>query len=253
MATSKESAPLGELYNSDYFNGFEYLNYEQSKSVFRRNFERKLRLLRLVVGMPSLDSWRLLEIGCASGEFLNVARAAGASRHLGVEVSDYARGLAGEKGLNVISPFSPDFEDKIRILRPNVVVAWDVWEHLENPIEVFDRIFAMSDEQVIIAVTTVDAGGLVPRIRGRKWRQFHPPTHLNYPTRTGLKSYFASRGIKTLKMGSFGYYRPLADYVGVFLGKNRAWLARFPLLFKVPFYLNCFDIQLYVGQREIKR
>ena len=102
----------------------------------------------------------------------------------------------------------------------------------------------------IVALTTVDSGALVPTIKSKGWRQFHPPTHLNYPTRKSFEKFFKSVGFKITISESFGYYRPLSDYLSVFFGRKQVSLL--PLLFKIPLYLNLFDIQMVVAEREEK-
>jgi hypothetical protein len=231
------------LYGERYFEGGEYASYASSTAAHRLNFRRKLALLRRC-GMRELREVRLLELGSATGEFLRVARELGVSRAVGLEVSSYAREAARARGLDVRAPDQPETLAAVEALRPNVIVGWDVWEHLPRPATTWDALLALAERAAIVALTTVDASSVVARVRRDRWRQFHPPTHLNFPTRRSLASYFGRRGFDVRLHRAFGHYRPLREYaraVGVRPGPARLW--------NVPVYLNLFDTQLFIARR----
>jgi hypothetical protein len=81
------------------------------------------------------DSWSYLGpiekraeqlIGCATGTFLQLLRARGVRELVGVEVSEYARAQARNDGFEVLAPGAAELESRLRELRPNLIVAWDV-------------------------------------------------------------------------------------------------------------------------------
>lgn len=236
------------IYAEPYFNGSEYTSYQAAAGVYRRNFQRKIALLR-ATGILASPHARILEIGSASGVFLDALRDNGFSQAVGVEVSEYARHQACAKGHEVLSPFDERLEKTIRDLHPTTICAWDVWEHLPDPAAVFDTYFSWSDAHVGVAITTVDSGHFVPRWRKTKWRQFHPPSHLNYPTRRSFELYFSSRGMRVLRHQSFGMHRPLADYLMTLAKPFGGTIAPGSRLYKIPVYANLFDIQLVIAQR----
>jgi hypothetical protein len=236
-------AATEDLYDEPYFNGGEYSAYAAAGASHRRNFRRKLGLLE-ALGMPPPAEVRLLEVGSATGEFLQLTREAGVENALGIEVSAYGRRVAAERGLRTLSPFDAGTDQAIRELCPNVVVGWDVWEHLPNPAETWGQLLQAAAPSALVALTTVDASSLVARARGRRWRQYHPPTHLNYPTRESLRRFFRARGFRVEWQRAFGYYRPLREYLralGLQCGPARLW--------DQPIYLDLFDTQLVIARR----
>lgn len=240
------SAPAAELYDRDYFFGAEYRDYELSRPAQRINFQRKLRLLAEAGCVMGLRS-RVLELGCATGDFLALVRQQTGAATLGIEISAFARGQALQQGLEVLSPEDGELPRRVAEFAPDYIVAWDVWEHLAQPASVLDLHLAAARPNVVVALTTVDASSAVARLRGHRWRQFHPPTHLNYPTRRSLRSFLQDRRFEVLSQQSFGYHRPLLEYVGA-LGlpsstAGQRWLTR-------PLYLNLFDTQLVIAQRR---
>jgi cyclopropane fatty-acyl-phospholipid synthase-like methyltransferase len=267
-------AAAAELYDRDYFFGAEYRDYDLSRAAQRINFQRKLRLLTQA-GCTIGASSRVLELGCATGDFLALVRQQSGASTLGIEVSAFARGRALEQGLSVLSPDDPELTRRVADFAPDFIVAWDVWEHLSHPATVFDAHIAAARRGVVVALTTVDASSAVARLRGHRWRQFHPPTHLNYPTRRSLRSFLQDRAFQVRSQQSFGYHRPLLEYVGA-LGLQphssdlqaqgtsaqstagqatgthytapqqtltQRWLVH-------PVYLNLYDTQLVIAQRR---
>lgn len=238
---------LAGLYTEDYYNGAEYINYGLGAPVYRRNFVRKLKEIRKCVPELQYKDMRVLEIGSATGDFMQVLRDHGVEFMLGVEASEYSRERSQERGFEILNPFAADYLTRVQEFAPNVICAWDVWEHLEYPAEVFDTLIDQNPSVQVISLSTVDSGALVPRVKGKRWRQYHPPTHLNYPTRKSFDLYLEGVGFQVMSNRAFGYYRPLADYLSLFIKTET--LNSLPWLFKIPLHLNLFDIQLLVARR----
>ena len=238
---------LPDLYDHEYYHGSEYINYELGAPVYKRNLIRKLRAISARVPELPLSEMRVLELGCATGDFMQVLKEEGVAHSLGVEVSEYSRRRATERGFKVLDPCAADYTDCVREFAPNIICAWDVWEHLERPADTFRTLLEHNPSVQIVSLTTLDSSALVPRLRGKKWRLYHPPTHLNFPTRASFEAYFPRVSFEVLGIDSFGYYRPLADYLAVFL--PLAWINRMPKLFRIPLYLNLFDCQLVIARR----
>lgn len=189
------------LYDGDYFKGEEYLDYAADEAFFKKNFRRRLAdVLRYTPG------GRLLEIGAAYGFFLDLAR-----EHfdvLGFEVNAEAVNHARERfGLDVrTDDFLQGSVDNIG--GPvDVAVMWDVIEHLEHPEQFIERIASMTRPGGMLHVTTGDIGSSLARLRGRKWRMIHPPTHLHYFDRRTLPLLLAKYGFRTLEVSSVGVAR----------------------------------------------
>jgi SAM-dependent methyltransferase len=234
-----------QLYDEQYFCGGEYVDYEAGQAAYQLNFRRLLARLEQH-GRPLREA-RLLEVGCATGEFLALAQERHPHASLGIEPSPYGRRRARERGLEVLAPDEPTTPARIAALRPDVLVAWDVWEHLRRPATQFDRLLEGCARGLTVALTTVDAGSWVARLRRTAWRQFHPPTHLHYPTRRALAHYLRARGFTLRYHGSVGYFRPLRAYLRALALDRLRWLARAHAL---PVYLDLFDIQLVVAHRD---
>ncbi len=233
-----------QLYDETYFNGGEYAGYSEGEAAFSRNFAHLADLVEK--HGRRFSGARMVEVGCATGVFLEEARRRGVAEAVGIETSEYCRKIATGRGLDVVAP-GPEALARVEQLRPDLLVAWDVWEHLRHPSQQIDELLERCAPDVTVALTTVDAGSLVASVRGTRWRQYHPPTHLHYPTRKALTTFLTDRSFSVAHLGSVGYFRPLLAYLQA-LGLHRArWLAPWH---EVPVYLNLWDIQLVIASRK---
>jgi hypothetical protein len=75
---------------------------------------------------------------------------------------------------------------------------WDTIEHLADPAAYLEAAFRLLDPGGWLFLTTGDVGAMVARLRGRRWRQIHPSTHLHY----------FSRATMTRLLTRIGFSRP---------------------------------------------
>ncbi len=235
------------LYSENYFRGGEYLDYAGDRETAQANFRHRIRdLLRL-----SPPPGRLLEIGCAYGFFLDLARDHWAVRGFDItrEGVEHARGVLG---LDVVlgefleAPDEPDSTD--------IVCLWDTVEHLAHPVRVFEKAARWLKPGGVLVFTTGDLGSLVARFRGRRWRLIHPPTHLYYFTVETARRACREAGLTVERATHVGYRRRYRSMVhGIFGGpRGGVWAQRLLTLdgrldFGVP--LNLRDIMMIAARK----
>ena len=238
------------LYSQAYFQGEEYFSYLEDEAVHRLNADRKIaRLLR-----HSRPPRVVVEVGCAYGFFLRrVSERFPDATCIGIDVDPGVIEAARSRGGNVqyfTIAESDAFLAAARRAPVDWFVAWDTFEHLPSAELLLRTLREVSSPRTLCAVTTLDAGGLLPRVRGTRWRQFHPPTHLIYPTRKTFAFLARDQRWDVLAHESFGYYRALRQYLAV---AAKVLPERFRPAFRRilmkpvwgrGFYLNLFDIDL---------
>jgi SAM-dependent methyltransferase len=261
------------LYEGDYFTGGEYLDYAADEAIFRRTFRRRLERLRRptsgpaalgqaarpVLGIPTAlnRGWRplprLLEIGAAYGFFLDLAR-----QHfevVGFELNPVAARHGRETlGLDIRTT---DFleADEASLGGPvDVTVMWDVIEHIERPDLYLAHANRLSRPGARLHITTGDIGSPLARLRGRRWRMIHPPTHLHYFDRRTIRMFLEARGFRVIRIDSEGVARSLRQvlYSVLALRLNLPALYRQVCRFVPPawgFTLNTGDIMHVVAER----
>ena len=160
------------IYTEAYFQGGRndgYADYEASGSELRAEFRRTLHALRRHV-----RSGTLIELGCAYGFFLEAARDCFTA--CGIEISDHARAVCHEKGLDVAREQTAEFLESRGPF--DAAVLLDVIEHLEDPGAVLGQLHEAMRAGAQLMITTGDFGSLLARAMGRRWRLMTPPQHL---------------------------------------------------------------------------
>jgi SAM-dependent methyltransferase len=241
---------LRRLYTSKYFSGEEYRDYVAERPLFEKHF--RLRLKTLLRFVPDSSAKRLLEIGSAYGFFLAVAGDHFKSVE-GIDIStDAVKYAVTELGLTATAG---DFLDYPLDHPVDVVCMWDTIEHLQYPHLYIERAAANMNRGGMLAITTGDIGSLMARMRGAKWRQIHPPTHLHYFSKATLTRLLDRYGFTVRYAGSDGVYRSLDTIAYIILNIKRRKpglyhaLKRTGLL-RVDFYLNVYDIMFLIAERR---
>lgn len=240
---------LRRIYGRGYFFGEEYVDYLADAAVLRTNFERRMRVLRRYLD-PARHR-RLLEIGCAYGLFLDVARRDVPSVR-GIDIAEepvrHARDALGLDASTGDFLDAPDDE-------VDVVCLWDALEHLAAPHRTVEKIGRVTQSGALLALTTGDIGSWNARRGGKSWRLIHPPTHLHYFTRTSLHRLLERHGFDVVYHRYAGFSRSVdnAAYNVLLLRWRLPWLyaaIKATGLHRARFYLNLYDIMYVIARRR---
>jgi SAM-dependent methyltransferase len=177
-------------YTGDYFSGGHsdgYADYLGAEPVLRREFARSVDFIR---GYRS--GGKLLELGCAYGFFLQ--EAARYFEVTGIELAEEAADHGRRAGLNVLSGMA-DAANLQRVGHVDVIVLFDVIEHLPNPRETLALCCQHLNPGGIIVITTGDFGSAVAKLAGVKWRLMTPPQHLWFFTPDSMRRMSAPLGL----------------------------------------------------------
>jgi SAM-dependent methyltransferase len=199
-----ETVDSAALYGHGYHDHEEYLDYAGQRETLARNFRDYLdRMARYGAKGSSL-----LEVGCAHGFFLAEAATRFPRVH-GLDVSASAVAQARER-LGV-SAEAVDVCQHRPAAPYDVVCLWDTIEHLPDPRRALDCATRLLGPGGFVFLSTGDAGSLVARVRGAKWRMIHPPTHLHYFTRAGIRRVLEDLGFRTLGIESLAGRRQIGN------------------------------------------
>jgi SAM-dependent methyltransferase len=240
-------APPGNLYNDEYFSGGEYLDYCGDKKIIQRNFRRHIKVLHRLV-----PSGRLLELGCAYGFFLELAR-----EHWEVKGIDVtAAGVRHARDVVGVNALQKDFltlSDEPESW--DVICLWDTIEHLPDPILTLRKAATWLKPGGVLLLTTGDIESRLARLRGERWRQIHPPTHLYYFSSATLGKALVQAGLQVESISYVGYSRGFRAMIyGLFAlpNKKSRWLYQLLTLggrLDFPIYLNLYDILLVIAKK----
>lgn len=238
---SQKNIIPSDLYGENYFLGDEYLNYKNDRAILQKNF-----IVRLQNVCQYIKRGKMFEIGCAYGFFLDVAKKFFSVEGIDVcnEPTTFARNVLK---LNVKTGDYTKF--KLKELK-DVFCMWDTIEHLERPDLFLKKIRSELTDGGYLFLTTGDIGSVLAKIRGRKWRIIHPPTHLYYFSSDTITKLLNHCGFEIIKITHPGVYRSFKQivYSIFFLGKKKISGNFFNKL-DFPIYMNTFDIMLIIAKK----
>ena len=147
--------------------------------------------------IPDLTPGVVLEIGCASGGFLDRMRGAG-WRTYGAELSPDAAARARARGHGV---HTGRVEDMPPVPEPvDLVVGWMVLEHLHEPVAALRRLHGMSSPGAYCAFSIPDFGAVGRRVLGEDWTLLDVPRHLHHFDPQTLTDMLAATGWQTTRL-----------------------------------------------------
>ena len=191
---------LIELYGEAYWEDegeTGYQGYGGAESAKRHHFGSLLDQLA-----AARSPGDLLELGSAYGYFLDEAQRRG-WRVRGIEPSLHAREQAHQRfGLAVVegplADLAPEPESQ------DVIVMWDVIEHLPDPRRTLQAAFSRLRPGGVLALSTGDIGSAAARLHGRDWSLMTPPWHQFYFSRSTLRRLLASVGFRVERIRGDG-------------------------------------------------
>jgi len=190
---------LKNFYKEDYYSSkfdFLYKNYFAEKEIRINNFTKELSSL-----LKYTNRGKLLEIGCAAGFFLEVAKKYFTVQ--GIELSEYSSGFAkNTMGLpvNTGDLFSANF----RSGDFDVVVMWDVIEHLKDPKSTLIEINKILKTGGILALSTGNINANIPKNNLSEWKMLMPPWHLFYFSKETINKILKESGFEIIKLKTRG-------------------------------------------------
>ncbi len=144
---------------------------------------------------------RLLDIGCATGDFLASMRDETSWEVMGLERDSAVAAQARERhGLDVRAADVDEvtFEEGIF----DAITLWDVLEHLPSPRETLRRIRPWLKDGGYLVMRVPDGGSPWPRVFGRYWAGFDAPRHLVTFDRRTLGRLLAACGYTVRAQGT---------------------------------------------------
>jgi len=195
-----------DLYGEDYFKGKVYKNYIGERHYRLQLFQRKFSLIKRHIPKGG----KLLDVGCATGLFLEVAERIG-YEVFGVEISNYAAGRVTETlRSNVFmgelekARFSDEYFD--------IVAMWDTLEHLPRPLEDLQEVNRILKTGGVIIIETLNVACLNAKILGPKWPLYAPPHHLFYFSLDTLSKLLLKGGFDIFEVEPIQTYSPIHSH-----------------------------------------
>ncbi len=166
-----ESSPeeLYSIYGTHYFESKDpkigYTNYSSLSPILYSMAEMHLDIIEKLS-----EKGNLLDVGCATGEFLEVAKKRGWTP-CGIEISEYGSNICRQKGLNVNRGILSEAVLPEKYF--DVVTALDVLEHTPDPYKELLIANRLLKEGGLMCLSLPNFGSLRAMIERKDWWAFY--------------------------------------------------------------------------------
>ncbi|MCY3944693.1 MAG: class I SAM-dependent methyltransferase [Anaerolineaceae bacterium] len=242
-----EQSELNALYGESYYRSrnsrhLGYTDYVADEANIRRTARRRLRQLQ-----RHAVKGRLLDIGCATGFFLDEAQKAGWSV-TGLDPSDFAVQYARNHfGLDVLHGTLENVNLPAQSF--DLVTMWDVIEHVSDPAGCIRQVRRLLRDDGVLTLATPNVESIPARLAGRAWVGYKlSGEHVTFFSKRTLSQMLDSAGFTVLQT------RHIGKHVSLALFRNRLGMY-FPLMARLlnvvedlaglstlSLYVNPFDI-----------
>lgn len=205
MASYPSAAEIEKFYDSGYmtkqFNNLgHHLHFTKG---YRETYfaEKSLTFADLRMDLSKLKGKKLLDVGCANGQFMEYTAKFGMEA-LGIDISEEMVNAGKEAGLNCHVKDLFEMEGEFDML-----TYWDVIEHVSNPRQVLEKtraLLAPGGEVVLQTPCT----GMVSELFGDKWLYYLPVQHLHLFSQESLFKLLSDTGFSVVSWVRFGSCNP---------------------------------------------
>lgn len=192
MEPQLSDAEITELYSENYYKSWGIQGNSENESA--KQMKVDTFLLRLAKIKEYTTSGKVLDVGCATGFFLEAAKNQGYQPY-GIELSQYSSQLAKKK-FGEQNIFNGTIEEAT--FKPgqfSVVSMFDLIEHVRIPQVVIQKAADLLHDNGIIIITTPDSGSLSNKIMRRRWTHYKKE-HFYYFNLHALKKLASVAGLK---------------------------------------------------------
>lgn len=198
---------LQSFYTKDYFQGGLAATGYSSYTLLDRDLSFEARI-RLNLVKKYIHQGKLLDIGCGYGHFLKEARDDGFDV-FGLDISKEAikqlqkkYSITGKAGDVIENDLPSDVFD--------VITAWDVIEHIQNPRKSLQDLFKKLSKNGWLFLTTPNIKSIDAKILGKYWYGFKRiPEHLYFFSPETISQLLKIVGYEVIEIKQWGFYRNL--------------------------------------------
>ncbi|MEM4655088.1 MAG: class I SAM-dependent methyltransferase [Thermosphaera sp.] len=191
---TKGSLPL--IYPKGYDQYISYKNNGISYFFHQYGLRKRYKII-----LRYKNHGNLLDIGCATGDFIEYLSKVPGWSCTGIEPSEHAIKKSHVKHLI----YQGDLEYFCQLFPQqqfDVVTLWNVIEHVHSPTRELSLIFNLLKDDGILVITTPNVNSTIARIFGKYWIGYELPRHLFVFSEQTIKNLLEKTGYKITKCSS---------------------------------------------------
>lgn len=146
------------------------------------------------------DGGRLLDVGCATGDFLVVAKSFYQTE--GLELSEWSTNIARKRGLTIHNKLLSEMAQSEK--KYDVITLWGVIEHFEKPYDEIINISHLLNKDGLVCLWTGNVQSILALLLGKKW-WYYQGQHIQMFTANSICQLFESIGFKKIHLGLYPY------------------------------------------------
>jgi len=198
----------------------EKINKQLFSDVDKRSgirLNKKMAVNRLRILKSFAKTGKLLEVGAATGEFLEIAKRSGFDV-LGIDLSENYIEYSRKKGLKV-------FHGKIEDL-PNdnnsfdIIVMFHLIEHIVNPLSFLQEIKKRLKPDGLIYTITPNINSTTNGLFGYSHSDYHHPDHYFFYSTNTLGNIMKKAGFEVVYSGSKEYHHHLFTSLKAYIARR---------------------------------
>jgi 2-polyprenyl-3-methyl-5-hydroxy-6-metoxy-1,4-benzoquinol methylase len=194
---------------------YDDLDERTAHNINTRMADERLRLISKFV-----NKGNVLEIGCATGEFIQEAQKSGFNA-LGIDASKMYTDYAQKKGINVRHGYLEDFKFDHSF---DIVALFHLIEHIENPKNFLKKIYPLTSDSGMLYIITPNADGLLDKIFGYRHPLYIQPDHLLFFSKETLSRLLTEVGFNVLKVLTrevpYNFFGAMRGYLAAILKRK---------------------------------
>jgi 2-polyprenyl-3-methyl-5-hydroxy-6-metoxy-1,4-benzoquinol methylase len=145
---------------------------------------------------------KILDLGCSYGYLFKYLKG---YKTTGTDISKHAIKVA--KKLNPDSEFHVMNAEQLKLKQKfNLVLALDIFEHLEDPTKVLHNIYNQLETNGLLILTTPNSESLSKKINGKNWFAYKDKTHIAINKRKYWEKLLTKHEFKILKSTSIDVF-----------------------------------------------
>lgn len=121
------------------------------------------------------DELRILDVGCWDGKFLEKVENC---KRYGIEINPMASEKAKERGIDIIAKDIYDIEHLSLPYKFNVITAFDVIEHVNDPFKFISLLVRITESNGFIIISSGNTDAMTWKISGSKYYYCALPEHI---------------------------------------------------------------------------